>query len=116
MRILVVEDHGDSRLVLSNLLRHWGYDVTATGCMREAVRLVNDAPFDVLVSDLGLPDGDGIDLVGEVRTLQPRIKTVALTGRESESDRERGKAAGFHDYLTKPIDFQELRSVLGNPQ
>ena len=115
MRILVVEDHDDSRQVLLKLLRHWGYEVTAADCMREALKLINDAKFDVLVSDLGLPDGDGTDLVGEVKMRQPLMKIVALTGRESETDRQRGREAGFDSYLTKPIDFQELRSVLGSP-
>jgi CheY-like chemotaxis protein len=116
MRILIVEDHGDSRLVLANLLRHWGYKVTPAACMLEAVQLLGDAEFDVLVSDLELPDGDGIDLANKARAHQPLMKMVALTGRGTEADRQRGKEAGFHSYLIKPIDFQELRSVLGNPQ
>ncbi|MEY2547744.1 MAG: two-component system, OmpR family, response regulator QseB, partial [Verrucomicrobiota bacterium] len=61
---------------------------------------------------LGLPDGDGLDLVAKAKALQPKIKTIALTARGSQSDYERGKKAGFDHYLTKPFDFHELRTLL----
>jgi CheY-like chemotaxis protein len=115
MRILVVEDHGDSRLVLSNLLGHWGYEVTTVGTVHDALQSLGGASFDVLLADLGLPDGDGLELAAEAKKRQPHTKIVALTGRESEADRRQGMAAGFDHYLTKPIDFQELRGVLGQP-
>lgn len=63
-----------------------------------------------LLSDLGLPDGDGLDLVTKTKAIQPKLKAIALTARESVY--RLGQRAGFDYYLTKPFDFHELRSVL----
>ena len=67
--------------------------------------------FDVLVADLNLPDGDGVDLVREAKRTQP-LKAIAVTGRTSEKEREAALRAGFDSYLTKPVDFHELREAL----
>jgi DNA-binding response OmpR family regulator len=74
------------------------------------VRL-KEMPFDILISDLNLPDGDGIDLVREAKQAHG-LKAIALTGRTSEQEREQGLVAGFDCYLTKPIDFHELKVAL----
>jgi len=68
--------------------------------------------FDVLLSDIALPDGSGYDVVQEAKQKQ-RVKSVALTGFDRAEDIQRGKEAGFDFYLTKPVDFAELRAVLG---
>jgi DNA-binding response OmpR family regulator len=70
--------------------------------------------FDFLISDLNLPDGDGIALVREAKKAQT-LGAIALTGRTSDEERAQGLSAGFDYYLTKPIDFHELRSALGIP-
>ncbi len=112
MHILLVEDHTDTRVVLSRLLNHCGHDVSAAGTVGDALILLGNLRFDVLLSDIGLPDGDGLELVCEARKRQPLKRAVALTALATDEDRERGMQAGFDDYLTKPLDFRRLRSVL----
>jgi DNA-binding response OmpR family regulator len=73
---------------------------------------LSDTNFDVMIADLNLPDGDGVDLLGEAKLLQPPLKAIAITGRAADTDRARGIAAGFHFYLTKPVDFSLLREAL----
>jgi DNA-binding response OmpR family regulator len=112
VNILLVEDHADTRRVLSTLLGRSGHEIiTATG-VADALQLLANMRVNVLLSDLGLPDGDGLDLVARAKSLQPKIKTIALTARGSQKDYELGKKAGFDHYLTKPFDFHELRTLL----
>jgi CheY-like chemotaxis protein len=115
VHILVVEDHEDTRSALSKLLARFGYNVAAAENCREALLLLDNLRFDVLVSDIGLPDGDGFELVGEAKRRQPLARTVALTALTGEEDRERGRRAGFDHYLTKPLEFEKLRGLLNSP-
>lgn len=112
MHILLVEDHADTRFVLSKLLKHIGYEVSTAETVQEALEWLSNVRFDVLLSDIGLPDGDGLALVAEAKKRQSFKRTVALTALASAEDRDRGRQAGFDDYLTKPLDFHRLRSVL----
>ena len=112
MIILLLEDHTDTRMVLTSLLGRSGYRIISAKRVREALQLLADMRFDVLLSDLGLPDGDGLDVVREAKALQPHIRAVALTARGSQKDEEVGRAAGFDHYLTKPFDLHELRLAL----
>ena len=112
MNILLVEDHEDSRAVLSNLLIHCGHEVATAANVQDALRLLGNLRFDVLVSDIGLPDGSGLELVAEAKKLQPWKKTVALTAHGQTGEKELGLLAGFDEYLTKPFDFHQLRSLL----
>lgn len=111
MHVLLVEDHADTRAVLSTLLNRCGCQTVTAKNIRDARARLGEMHFEVLISDLNLPDGDGIDLVREAKKLQP-VKAIALTGRVSDEERAAGVAAGFDHYLTKPIDFHELRRAL----
>ena len=112
MNVLLVEDHTDTRKVLETLLNRCGCQTVTAKNLQEARSRLQEMKFNFLISDLNLPDGDGLTLVTEAKRLQP-IKAIALTGRASESERKDGLEAGFDYYLTKPIDFQELRTALG---
>jgi DNA-binding response OmpR family regulator len=112
VNILLVEDHEDTRRVLSKLLERAGHHAIVASGYVEALHLLVRVPADVLLCDLGLPDGDGLDLVSKAKALRPKIRTIALTGRASQADRELGRQAGFDHYLTKPFDFHELRTLL----
>ena len=112
MNVLLVEDHEGSREVLSSLLTHCGHEVATAANMQDALRLLAHLRFEVLVSDIGLPDGSGLELVAEAKKRQPWKKTVALTAQGQSEERERGLRAGFDEYLTKPFDFHRLRSIL----
>jgi len=114
VNILLVEDHEDSRVVLANLLIHCGHEVASASNMQDALRLLENLRFDVLVSDIGLPDGTGLDLVVEAKKRQTWRKTVALTAHGLSNEKELGLQAGFDEYLTKPFDFHQLRSLLAD--
>lgn len=112
MNILIVEDHQDTRHVLSTRLSRADHEVLSASGETDALQILANMRVNVLLSDLGLEDGDGLDLVAKAKTLQPRLKAVALTARSSSKDKERGRKAGFDHYLTKPFDFHELRTLL----
>ncbi len=84
----------------------------AAASLTEALVLLGHIRFDVLVSDIGLPDGTGLELVAEAKRRQPWKKAVALTARAAPEEREMGLRAGFDEYLTKPCDFRQLRALL----
>ena len=112
LRILLVEDHGDTRRTLSRLLTHFGHDISVADCTQSAKEIVDAKEFDVLLSDIGLPDGSGYDVITHAKQKRP-IKGVALTGFGMDEDIRKSKEAGFDFHLTKPVDFAELRTVLG---
>ena len=113
MNILIVEDHQDTRRVLSALLGRADHEVITASGVTEAVKLLENVRVNVLLSDLGLPDGDGLELVTKAKAIQPNIRAIALTARDSEKDQQLGQQAGFDHYLSKPFDFHELRTLLG---
>jgi CheY-like chemotaxis protein len=110
-RILLVEDHADTRKVMTRLLSSFGFAVTAAGTVREALELAGGQRFDLLVSDIGLPDGTGMDLMRELRQRQP-IRGIALSGFGQDEDLRRSEEAGFERHLTKPVNFHTLREVV----
>jgi CheY-like chemotaxis protein len=112
LRILTVEDHGDTRDVLANLLRHIGHEVSAAATVMAAVQALNEGIFDVIVSDIGLPDGSGYAVIAQAKQKQPSIRAIALTGFATEQDAHFSREAGFDFHLTKPLDFHELRTLL----
>ena len=111
LNILLVDDHEDTLRTMSRLLTKLRHRVsTATG-VRQALDVASFEVFDVLISDLGLPDGTGLDLMRELLKKRP-IKGIALTGYGSESDIEQTRAAGFLAHLVKPINFPQLEGLL----
>ena len=111
LRILVVEDHADTLRVLARLLDHFGHKISVADSAQSALQFLETTAFDVVLSDIGLPDGSGYEIVSQAK-LKPGVKAVALTGFDREEDIRRGKEAGFDFHLSKPVDFHELRTVL----
>src|SRR4029077_13745311 len=111
LRILLVEDHGDTRHTLSRLLTHFGHQSSVAENTQTALEMVQSEKFDVVLSDIGLPDGSGYEVISQAKRKRP-VKGVAITGFGTDEDVRRGKEAGFDFHLVKPIDFHELRSVL----
>ena len=111
LRILLIEDHNDTRQTLSRLLTHFGHQISVADNTQSALEIVQSQKFDVVLSDIGLPDGTGYEVISQVKRKQP-IKAVAITGFGTDEDVRRGKEAGFDFHLVKPIDFHELRAVL----
>lgn len=111
IRILLVEDHEPTRLTLKQLLLRRHYEVSAAGTVQEARALAQAGRFDLLVSDIGLPDGDGCALMEELRE-RYKLSGIALTGYGMEDDVDRCKRAGFTTHLIKPIRIQALDEAL----
>ena len=110
-RLLLVEDDADTRRVLARLLRGKGHQVTAAASIHEAVGLAMRDPFDLLIADLGLPDGSGHDLLRQLGDHRPTA-AIALSGSGMEEDLKRSHESGFDAHLIKPIDFAALEATL----
>jgi PAS domain S-box-containing protein len=111
LRILLVEDHRDTRHSLSRLLTHLGHEVLAADNTTSALEILGSRKIDVLLCDIGLPGGSGYDVISQAKRKR-RIKAVAITGFGTDEDIRRSKEAGFDFHLVKPIDFHELQDVL----
>jgi PAS domain S-box-containing protein len=111
VQILFVEDHEDTARVLGRILRNAGFDVSQAGTVTEALALAAGRHFDLLVSDLGLPDGSGLDLMKQLRDAQG-ITGIALSGFGTDDDIAASLAAGFAAHLTKPVDWDRLRAEI----
>jgi two-component system CheB/CheR fusion protein len=109
-RILLVEDHDDTRAVLARLLQSLGCHVTVARTVREALETGEAGSFDLLISDIGLPDGSGLEVM---RQLKSKIsRGVALSGFGQQEDLRRSREAGFELHLTKPVNFNMLKGLL----
>jgi DNA-binding response OmpR family regulator len=115
--ILVVEDHRVTRSFLAENLSADGFDVLEAECASVGQRLMETAYPDLAIIDLALPDGDGLDLLREVRDadrvagrLDPDLPLLVLSGRVTELDRLRGFDRGCDDYVVKPFSYQELHA------
>jgi CheY-like chemotaxis protein len=111
IHILFVEDHEDTARVLGRILRNAGFDVTHAGTLAAAQALAASKRFDLLISDLGLPDGSGVELMKSLRDTQG-IKGIALSGFGTDEDVAASTAAGFAAHLTKPVDWERLRAEI----
>jgi CheY-like chemotaxis protein len=118
LRVLLVEDHADTAKQLSRLLKGAGHEVTLAGSIREAQELIatteQQSPerrFNILISDLGLPDGSGHDLMRDLVRHHP-IPGIALSGYGMNDDIRDSMDAGFSRHITKPVDWQELKSAI----
>ena len=110
--VLIVEDNQDLVMGLQDLLQHDGYAVTVAGTIAAALKLVRAHRFNAILLDLGLPDGDGLEVLKESHRLDPSLPVVIVTAHIS-SDRTVGSLAqGAYAYLTKPYDREELRHTL----
>ena len=110
-QVLVVEDHKDTLNVLRRILENSGYAVKACETAADARAAVDQQKFDVLVSDIALPDGSGLDLMRDFRQTQD-LSGIALSGFGTQDDLDASKAAGFALHLTKPIDLERLREAI----
>ena len=105
--IFIVEDHADTARGLAMYLRASGHQVHVALDVRSARQLATEIEYDILLSDIGLPDGNGWDLLEELRARRP-IKAIAMSGYNTDADRARSKAAGFVEHLPKPLTPEEL--------
>ncbi len=112
VRICLVEDHQDTRELLATLLVMEGYTIrTVASCAQAREALASDR-YDVLLSDIGLPDGDGWTLLSSLSAEHRPAYAIAMSGFGASSDSARSAAAGFRHHLTKPLDLSRLLEVL----
>jgi len=110
-RILLVEDHEPTRAVLAHLLTRRHYKVSAAASVAEAQALVRRENFDLVLSDIGLPDGNGYALMAELRD-KYGLSGIALTGYGMDQDVARARNSGFVAHLTKPVRVETLEQAL----
>jgi signal transduction histidine kinase/CheY-like chemotaxis protein/PAS domain-containing protein len=106
-RILLVDDNVDMITVYRQLLQHRGYEVTVAYTMSEALELGKEVSFDLLISDIGLPDGDGIKLMENLAEQSP-VRAIAVSGYGTYNDIQRSLAAGYALHLVKPFSVKSL--------
>ena len=111
-RILVVEDDPATLRLMARLLRGLGHAVTTANSIASGYEAFEAAEFDLIVSDIGLPDGTGLELMRRVVALRGRIPAIALTGYGMEEDIQKSREAGFTAHMTKPIDFTKLEAMI----
>jgi DNA-binding response OmpR family regulator len=107
VRVLLVEDDVRVAAALAAALRKRGYEVDCAGSIAEAL---DAPPADLVLLDLGLPDGDGMDLCRTLRGRQPEVGIIAVTARGEERDRVSGLLTGVDDYVVKPFSMAELQA------
>jgi PAS domain S-box-containing protein len=112
LRILLVEDHPDTVKIIAWLLKSSGHAVETAGDTRTALERLRQQEFDLLISDLGLPDGSGVDLMREVRQRGYRLPGIALTGYGQQEDVQRTRQVGFATHLTKPVELEQLERAI----
>ena len=112
LQILLVEDHEPTRVTLASLLARRGHRVKTAASLAEARVLAAEQEFHLLISDIGLPDGNGFDLMKELRGRHNSLQGIALTGYGMEQDLACSRDAGFGAHLTKPVRVQSLEEAL----
>jgi CheY-like chemotaxis protein len=109
--ILLVEDHLDTQRLMSRLLQLFHHTVKTADSMQAALDLAEGEHFDMVISDLGLPDGSGLKLMQELKR-KHNLPGIALTGHGSDEDIAQSQQAGIAAHLTKPIDFEQLQQII----
>ncbi|HET9378415.1 MAG TPA: response regulator, partial [Chthoniobacterales bacterium] len=111
LRILFVDDNADTALALSKLLNASGHSVKTAGSAAAALELAGKEPFDVIISDIGLPDATGYELMKEIKAHYP-MQGIAMSGYGFSEDLQKSREAGFSDHILKPASVAQLeRSI-----
>jgi DNA-binding response OmpR family regulator len=112
IRVLLVEDNDDTLNYLSKFLSSRGYHVHTAVDLASALHVASQVELDIIVSDIELPDGSGLELLWNLRRANSTIPAVALSGFGSSADVELSRSAGFAIHLTKPVDFRQLEDTI----
>lgn len=111
LRILVVEDHADTRQLIALYLQMQGHSVETATTMHEALEALSARECDLLLSDIGLPDGDGWELLRQAKPNSPPY-AIAMSGFGMVADQARSREAGFRHHMVKPISADKLDAML----
>jgi CheY-like chemotaxis protein len=112
----MVDDHVDTSSAMRRLLAHLGHQVQVAGSVSTALEVAGEGPFDrsfdLLISDIGLPDGTGLELMTQLRARCGEVRGIALSGLTGEDDVSRSQAAGFREHLAKPVSLPKLEEAI----
>ncbi|MBO7410431.1 MAG: response regulator, partial [Ottowia sp.] len=111
-RVLVVDDEPDLRNLYELSLVREGYQILSAGSLAEARALLAEQPFDVLITDMNLPDGQGLELLRDIARGQRRERSIVITAYGSAENAVESLKSGAFDYLTKPVDLKQFRAVV----
>ncbi|RYZ97044.1 MAG: sigma-54-dependent Fis family transcriptional regulator, partial [Proteobacteria bacterium] len=111
--ILVVDDEVSIRKALAKALERDGYLVTAVKSAAEAVAVARDTSFQMIMSDLQLPDGNGLELIRQIRQNQPEVASIVITGNGSVESAIQATKEGVFHYITKPFNIEEVLVLVG---
>ncbi len=111
LHVLLVDDHEDTNRSLFLLLKRRGYAVQTATSIAAALEAARRQDFDVLVSDMGLPDGSGIDLLAQMPK-PPTLGGIMVSGYGMDEDMERSRLAGYKEHLSKPVSVDQLDAVI----
>lgn len=106
-----MEDHKDTRVSIQRLLEIAGHKIFPAVCATQALEIAAANDIDLVVSDLGLPDMTGHELMKQLRTIHG-LPGIALSGYGMEEDIERSRLAGFQNHLTKPVSIERLKEII----
>ena len=109
--ILLVEDNVDTLRILAKMLQKWGYTVRTAESVQSALEEAAKEPFDLLVSDIGLPDGSGLEIMQQTQKLYG-VSGIAISGFGTEEDISQSREAGFREHLVKPVSIQDLHAAV----
>jgi CheY-like chemotaxis protein len=110
-RVLVVDDDADSAELYAALLDRRGLEVTIATSYAAALQVARTAEFDVIMTDINLPDGDGCDLFHQVRRIRD-VPGIAVTGLSGGDARRRSQEAGFVEHIVKPVDVERVVQIV----
>jgi CheY-like chemotaxis protein len=110
-KILIVEDDASSAHPLATLLRRAGHDIAVACSCREALEVAASEKLGLVLCDIGLPDGDGCDLIRELKAMY-QLPAIAVSGFDAPGDRERYTEAGFTELVTKPYSLEQISAAI----
>ncbi len=110
--ILIVEDEHDNRELLSEVVTRWGYRAITAADGKEGIEVFEKHPVDLVISDLKMPNIDGVSFLEQIRERDRHVAFIVLTGYPSIDSAVRTMKKGAFDYLVKPLDMEELRNKL----
>lgn len=112
LRILLVEDHVATASALAKMLLRHGFAVTPAATAPAAIAAAQAQPFDLVITDIGLPEKNGWELFRELRQVQPRLAGIALTGYGYPADVRRSEEVGIQAHVTKPTTMPKLQAAI----
>ena len=112
VQILLVEDHEDTGRLIARLLKGSGYQVDHATDIASALALFRQKSFQLVISDLGLPDGSGLELMRQIRAIHTSVPGICMSGYGTDGDLADSREAGFEEHLVKPVDLRALEATI----